>query len=142
MMKNSTGMTLVELLMVTVIVAILASVALPAYFGFIRESRRSDAAIALVELAAAAERFYADNRSFSGATPGILLGRNLSDDGHYLLSLAISGEGQGWQAGATPVDGGSQQEDACYRFLLNSSGIRGNEAANGQPVTHSMCWPE
>ncbi len=141
-MRDSAGFSLIELLIVTVIVAILSSLALPAYVGFIRESRRSDAAIALMELAAAAERYYAMNGNFSGVTPGILLGRSVSDDGHYLLTLTVSEDGQDWQAGATPLNGGSQEDDACYRFLLNASGIRGNEAGNGQPVTHSTCWPE
>lgn len=141
-MRHSAGFSLIELLIVTVIVAILSSLALPAYVGFIRESRRSDAAIALMELAAAAERYYAINGNFSDATPGILLGRSVSDDGHYFLTLTVSDDGQGWQAGATPINGGSQQDDACYSFLLNSSGIRSNEGGNGQPVTHSTCWPE
>ena len=141
-MKHTSGFSLIELLIVVVIVAILSSLALPAYVGFVRESRRSDAAIALMELAAAAERYYAINSSFGGVTPATLLGGDLSDDGHYRLAMTVSGDGQRYSATATPVNEGSQMNDRCYRYLLDSVGQRGNESRNGVEISASSCWPE
>jgi type IV pilus assembly protein PilE len=141
-MKETAGFSLIELLIVTVIVAILSTLALPAYVGFIRESRRSDATIALMELAAAAERHYATNSTFSGVTPATLLGRDFSEDGHYRLAVTVSEEGQRYTASATPLDEGSQMNDRCYRYLLDSVGQRGNESRSGAAISSSPCWPE
>lgn len=142
MMKETAGFSLIELLIVAVIVAILSTLALPAYVGFIRESRRSDATIALMELAAAAERYYATNSTFSGVTPATLLGRDFSEDGHYRLAVTVSEEGQRYTATATPRDEGSQMNDRCYRYLLDSVGQRGNESRSGAATGFSSCWPE
>ena len=141
-MRHSAGFSLIELLIVTVIVAILSSLALPSYVSFIRESRRSDAAIALMELAAAAERFYATNSHFNGVTPTRLLGRELSDDGHYALAMRVSDDGQRYTATATPVNDGGQVHDSCYRYLLDSVGRKGNESSSGLAINTSDCWPE
>jgi type IV pilus assembly protein PilE len=141
-MKHRRGFSLIELLIVTVLVAILASLALPACVGFIRESRRSDAAIGLMELAAAAERYYASNSTFSGVTPATLLGGDLSNDGHYRLAMTVSEDGQAFTATATPVNAGSQTNDSCYRYLLDSVGQRGNESRSGEATSFSSCWPE
>jgi type IV pilus assembly protein PilE len=141
-MKNRAGFSLIELMIVTVIVAILSTLALPAYVDFVRESRRSDAAISLMELAAAAERYYADNRNFSGVTPAALLGRSLSDDGHYTLAITVSEDGQRYSATATPVSEGSQAHDRCYRYMLDSAGQRGNESRSGVAISATSCWPE
>ncbi len=140
--KETTGFSLIELMIVVVIVAILASLGLPGFFGFIQESRRSDAAMSLLELAAAMERFYSHRRSFSGATPDSLLGRVVSEDGHYVLEMSVSGDGQAWSAAATPARSGSQVEDACYRYLLDSSGWKRNEDREGGEIAASSCWPK
>ena len=48
---RASGFTLIELLIVVIIVAVLAAVAIPTYNNVIVKSRRSDAKIALAEMA-------------------------------------------------------------------------------------------
>src|SRR6267154_1626429 len=55
---ESGGFTLVELMIVVVIVAILASIAIPAYNSQIRKSRRTEAKTALLDLAGREERYF------------------------------------------------------------------------------------
>lgn len=138
--KETTGFSLIELMMVLAIVAILASLGLPGFFSFIQESRRSDAAMSLLELAAAMERFYSHRRSFSGATTVSLLGRAVSEDGHYVLEISVVDDGQAWSAAATPVRNGSQADDACYRYRLDSTGRKRNEDREGGEIAASSCW--
>ncbi len=59
--RKARGFTLIELMIVVVIVAILASIALPSYQEQVRKSRRADAKAALMELSGFMERFYAAN---------------------------------------------------------------------------------
>ena len=62
---NKRGITLIELLIVVVIVAILAAIAIPMYNGYMERARRVDAKTALEQLRASQEMRRAERGSYS-----------------------------------------------------------------------------
>ena len=65
MRKN--GFTLIELLIALVIIAILASIAIPSYESYLRKGRRVDAKNALSALQLAQEKYRGNNTAYSNS---------------------------------------------------------------------------
>jgi type IV pilus assembly protein PilE len=59
------GFTLIELMITIAIVAVIAAVALPSYFGSVRKSRRADAINLISQIAQGQERFRANCPCFA-----------------------------------------------------------------------------
>jgi type IV pilus assembly protein PilE len=86
--KPRTGFTLIELLIVIAVIAILATVALPAYQDQIRKARRTDGQAALVGIAMAQERFRANCSRYADTLDAGASGMVCSADDGYSLPLA------------------------------------------------------
>lgn len=129
--RNSRGFTLIELMMVVVVVAILVSIAYPAYQDSIRKSRRADAKSALMDAAARMERHYTQFSRYSGtlANSGI---QATSPEGYYAITATIAGaNSQTFTLTATAQ--GDQTNDQCGNLGIdetqnktNSAGIAGS----------------
>ena len=65
--QRQRGFTLIELMIVVAIVAILASVALPSYFDYVRRGQLPEAQAALSDFRVKMEQYYQDNRKYGGA---------------------------------------------------------------------------
>jgi type IV pilus assembly protein PilE len=63
------GFTLIELMITVAIVAILAAVAYPSYRDYVVRGHISDAVTALATTRADMERYFQDNRAYSGTPP-------------------------------------------------------------------------
>jgi type IV pilus assembly protein PilE len=67
LLKTHRGFTLIELMIVVVVVAILASIAIPSYQDYIRRGRITEAVSALSEIRVKMEQFFQDNRTYVGS---------------------------------------------------------------------------
>jgi len=146
--RREAGFTLVEMMITVLIVGILASIALPAYNGQIRKSRRTEARTALLDLAAREERFMAANNTYT-ASPAAL-GYTAFDvpvsNGYYKLDTPTNVTGGTATAPptftltATPVTGKGQDKDKdCAKFTVDQTGKRSSKNSSNADSTDT-CW--
>ena len=90
MRRKHSGFTLIELMIVVLVVAILASFAIPSYLSQVRKSRRSDATSTLGDLQLRQERYRAENPTYGTLTQ--LNAAGTTTNGYYTVSLGtVSG---------------------------------------------------
>ena len=119
---NSYGFTLLELLIVLAIVAILTITAYPAYSTYITKVRRANAAVAILDLAARMEQYYADHHSYHGAT---LQNLRVKNDVNNSYSLQINAESATtYLIEAKPVDVQVNADQTCGSLMLDQLGDR------------------
>jgi type IV pilus assembly protein PilE len=146
------GFTLVELMIVVVIATILLSIAVPSYMTQMRQSRRTEAKTALLDLAGREESYFSTNGSaYTNAAAnlgyagfGVPIG-----SGYYQLTVCVPAAANctaglampnppaapSYTIVATPV--GSQVNDAqCTAFAVDSTG---QQFATG-PGGTATCW--
>lgn len=97
------GFTLVEVMVTVVIIAILASIALPAYTGYIQRSNAQEALQSLAEGRTKMEQHFMDNRTYEGgcakiATTAGKFGVDCeAEDSSYTLTATGSGTMDGFE---------------------------------------------
>ena len=136
--RRTRGFTLIELMIVVAIVAILASVALPAYLDSVRKSRRADAITALNQVAQAQERWRANNSTYSNVLTSA--GLNVANPSSGYYTLAVSGN-TATAYSATATAAGAQTSDArCTTLTLTmATGAVISYTSTGT-ATAAQCW--
>jgi type IV pilus assembly protein PilE len=144
-----TGFTLIELMVTLVVASILIMIAIPSYQNQIRESRRTEAKTALLDLAGREETLYSTQTLYStvpaqlgytGAAFPVQVGNN-----YYTVNVQVPNPNPNSPAAsflitATPVGGSSQAQDAaCQSFTVDQLG---NQVAldAGGAVNTRTCW--
>ncbi len=150
MNRSAKGFTLIELMITVAIVAILASIAYPAYQDQVRSSRRNDAQGVLTSFALAMERFYTSNNTYLGAAGTQLVPANSGApwifateaplDGatkYYNLTIKTGATKTTYTLVATPK--GAQAGNG--NMELDSTGAkRWDRDNNGSFSTSEACW--
>lgn len=142
MKRHQHGVTLLELMAVVVIIGILASIAIPSYRTYVLRAQRADATTALLKIAAAQEKFYLQNNTYTTTlgSGGLNLGmNNVTEKGWYSVAVTAPTNltiGTGYLVTATAVSGQAQAKDTpCQTFTIRETGERGSS-----PNAVASCW--
>lgn len=146
------GFTLVELMVVTIVVAILASIAIPAYSNQVRKSRRTEAKNALLDLASREERYMSTNGAYTAL--GTQLGYpadawpQTTTSGYYSITISnvtAAVAGTATTAGTpgtfliTATAAGTQVKDTqCGSFTVDQAGTQ--LSYTNAAAASTGCW--
>ena len=116
--SKQNGMTLIELLVVVVIVAVLASIALPSWTAQVQKSRRADARVMLMMVQVEQQKYRSNYSTYASSMTA--LGLSSYESGDYYNGAIASADATSYTATATPT--GSQSGDSCGTFAVNQMG--------------------
>jgi len=143
------GFSLIELMVVVAIATILFAVAVPSYMLYVRQSRRTEARTAVLDLAGREERFFSTNGATYSVTPAQLGYAALPvviGSGYYSLNVCSPAcapsavAAPSYTVTATPVAGQSQTRDRqCASFSVDSTGRQFALDSTGADATQ-FCW--
>lgn len=134
--RPSRGFTLIELMIVTALLAIITTISVTSYRAYTLRANRTDAGAFLLRVAAAQEKWFLDNNAYTNDLDDLNLGA-LSEREFYEVRIELEPDpATGYTAIAEPVDGGRQSNDPdCQTFTIDASGRRESE-----PKGIDVCW--
>ncbi|WP_290870810.1 type IV pilin protein [Aquabacterium sp.] len=127
------GFTLIELMVAVAVVAILASVALPAYTDYVRRGTLSDAFSGLSTAQVKMEQYFQDNRSY--VSSGTTCGTSITATSYF--SFACTGTASTYTFTATGVTG---KASAGHVYTITQDGSKATTSFKGSTVTGKSCW--
>lgn len=128
--RDSSGFTLIELMIVVAVVAILAAIALPAFNDQMRKGRRAEAIATLQGAQLRLERWRTDNASF--AMPAATVTALMPNTPFYSFTLETP-NANSYTLTAAPQ--GGQASDTCSTLrITNTNGVI------TKTPTGSNCW--
>ncbi|HEX7080020.1 MAG TPA: type IV pilin protein [Gammaproteobacteria bacterium] len=142
-LSRAAGVTLVELMVVVVLIAILGLIAVPSYRAYTQRAHRTEAKSALLRLQANQERWYLQNNTYTADPEALGFTGDKTENGVYSLSITAAAGGltEGYTATATPAAGGGTNgvdmtdDDECASFSIDSQGVR-----DASPDPNGRCW--
>jgi type IV pilus assembly protein PilE len=129
--RRQAGVTLLELMIVVVVIAILTAIAFPNYRDFVDRAKRNEAKALLLEIAQNQERFYLQNSTY-GTLVQLGYGTPLkTDSGTY--SVTVTGpDASNFDAQALYEKGGNE-EGKCKTFNIDGRGTQTS-------LPYTDCW--
>src|ERR1700729_3760276 len=132
------GVTLNELMITLVIVAILMGIAIPSYSAYVRRSNRTDATRTLTLDAQLLQRCYSQYYSFTAAGCPLTAGVYNSPNNYYSITVAIP-TATTYTLSAAPIAAPQTADTACTLFTLISSGQQSAQNSLGANSSQT-CW--
>lgn len=135
------GFTLTELMIVVAIIGIIAAFAYPSYVEQIRKSKRSDAKIALQQIAQRQESHFIKNYSYAATLTALGYAADTipSPEADYDITVSAATTTT-YTIQATPASSSGQAKDnVCASFTLDHMGRKVAKNSLGT-VTTDKCW--
>lgn len=140
--KESSGFTLIELMITVAIIGILSAIALPAYQDSVAKSRRAEAVASLTEAAQRLEVHFSQNGSYcaiadctSGYAAVFQTAIPSSGAAYYNIGPATAANANSFTLDATPA--GAMTGDACGILSITQAGVT---AATSGTLSTAECW--
>lgn len=135
-MKAQRGFTLIEIMIVVVVAAILASIAYPNYVSSVRKARRTEAKADIARLQILQEKFRSNNAAYASDVPTLIASGISSNYYTFTTTAVVGSESLSYNVVAAAKN--SQANDSekgvnCANLTLSVTS--GNESY--QPVE---CW--
>lgn len=128
-MKQQNGFTLVELMIAVVIVAILASVALPAYQDYVTRGKLAEATSNLANARVKMEQYFQDNRTYdAGGCPA-----SVATSSDYFTYTCTD---LGLDTYTVTATGKAGTNLSAFSFTINQS----NAKSTVSPWGNGACW--
>ncbi|MCH8059528.1 MAG: prepilin-type N-terminal cleavage/methylation domain-containing protein [Proteobacteria bacterium] len=145
-MARQRGVTMLELLIVVVIVAIITAFAYPSYMQYVVSTKRTAATVTLMQIAERQQQFFMDNKSYTNDLTNLGYAANplsindsgnsvAAGDGDSVYTITLSNiTATTYTATAAPLQGQLSRDTDCGSLTLNQAGARGNSAGG------EGCW--
>lgn len=133
------GFTLIEMMVTVAIVAILGSIAVPAYMAHVRRSARVDAAASLLQAAAQMQQYFTLNNTYLAVSP-LVTPPAFNPTPKHTISLA-----GGLQAPTAAtftlqaVPNAGAPDPICGTLTITNQGVRG-VSTSVVPAFVADCW--
>ncbi len=129
---------MIELLIVVAILALLLSIAIPSYQGYILRANRAEGKNFLLRVQAAQERFYTNNSVYSASmtgtgTAGLGFSSSTAPNNKFTVGIALTNANRGYVLTLTPSNG--HQDPDCTTLTVDNLG---NKSATGTQA--ERCW--
>ncbi len=134
--RRQRGITLIELMIVVVIVAVLGAIAVPSYTNYVTRSNRTEALNQLLETAACQERIYIKFNEYDDSRCNLVSGKITTNNGHYEISMTETDSSQGFDLDAVPQGAQATRDTDCGTLSLDQAGVR--TISGGGDI--NACW--
>lgn len=136
-MRNNTGFTLIEMLIVVAIIGVLAAIALPAYQNYVIRGKLTEAFSVLSAQRVKMEQYYQDNRTYVGACVNGTVAPDPNAGATYFTYACSNLSTTGYQITATGVS--SKGVSNQFIFTIDQNNNKTSTGPSGWG-TNNSCW--
>jgi type IV pilus assembly protein PilE len=139
---NSSGFTMIEMMITVAIVGILAAIALPSYFEFVTRSKIIDGTTKLGDFKSKMDKFFMDNRTYlnGGGTCGVA-NPLVSPSDYFAITCGPPGTCVAATATSYSIcaDGIAAKGMAGFRYTVDQTNAKSSTGPAGWAAAPT-CW--